>query len=172
MPVAANIQIQGQTNPNSQLILSGNVKVNGKSVPSGLTISSGDTIETAANASAVVSLGKLGRVEILPSSKLKVSFDSEKMDISIEAGGLRVSKPEDFSATISTKDVVVYSTGAPKASFSIDTSCGDTWVSSYKGTVVMRKPGETQTITAGSQGASGTPTPGCKRAKVRSPHNE
>ena len=64
----------GQKGPSGELSVSGQVTVNGQTAISGATVFSDSTIATAANSGATVSLGKLGRVELLPSSSLKLSF--------------------------------------------------------------------------------------------------
>lgn len=64
----------GQSGPTGDLSVVGEVTVNGTSAISGVTVFSDSAITTAARSSAVVSLGKLGRVEVLPESKLKLSF--------------------------------------------------------------------------------------------------
>src|SRR3712207_8610940 len=66
---------QGQTGPPGDLSVVGEVSVNGTSAISGATVFSDSTVTTAQNSSAVVSLGKLGRVEVLPNSSLKLSFN-------------------------------------------------------------------------------------------------
>src|SRR2546421_7176231 len=63
---------QGQAGPTGDLSVVGEVSVNGTSAISGATVFSDSTIATGQNSSAVVSLGKLGRVELLPNSSLKL----------------------------------------------------------------------------------------------------
>src|ERR671939_540014 len=65
----------GQTGTSGELSVSGQVTVNGQPAISGATVFTDSTIETAQNSSAVVSLGKLGRVELLPSTIMKLSFN-------------------------------------------------------------------------------------------------
>src|SRR5919202_3560945 len=67
---------QGQTGPSGELSVSDQVTVNGQSAISGATVFSDSTITTAQNSSAVVSLGKLGRVELLTNSSMQLSFTS------------------------------------------------------------------------------------------------
>src|SRR5947208_16780406 len=57
-----------------ELSVSGQVTVNGQAAISGATVFSDSVIATAAGSSAVVSLGKLGRVELLPNTNVKDSF--------------------------------------------------------------------------------------------------
>src|SRR5215216_2561211 len=64
----------GQTGPTGDLSVVGEVSVNGTSAISGATVFSDSTVTTAKGSSAVVSLGKLGRVELLPGTTMKISF--------------------------------------------------------------------------------------------------
>ena len=57
-----------------EITVSGQVTVNGQTAVSNSTIISGSTIVTGANSSAIVSLGKTGRVEILADSNLVLNF--------------------------------------------------------------------------------------------------
>jgi hypothetical protein len=77
----------------------GRVTVNGTSASSGATVSSDSTIETAAKSSAVVSLGKLGRVEVLPETKLVLRYDDSSISILLDSGGVRIPKGHLFATT-------------------------------------------------------------------------
>lgn len=101
--------------PVGQLTVTGKVKVNGQPAATGDIVASGSGVETAKGSSAVVSLGKLGRVEALPETRMKLSFsrpaagDEEmrpEMSISIvlEAGSVVVTTGPGVSATITRKD--------------------------------------------------------------------
>src|ERR671938_52017 len=77
---------QGQTGPSGELSVSGQVTINGQNAISGATVFSDSTVATAQNSSAVVSLGKLGRVEILPNSSLKLSFTETGVSGMLDSG--------------------------------------------------------------------------------------
>src|ERR671933_2843988 len=94
---------QGQTGPSGELSVSGQVTVNGQSAISGATVFSDSTVATAQNSSAVVSLGKLGRVELLPSSSVRLSFSETGVNATLEQGRVRLSTPAGVSATVNTK---------------------------------------------------------------------
>src|SRR3954463_14985807 len=83
----------GQQGPAGELSVSGKVTVNGQSAISGATIFSDSTIVTAPNSSAVVSLGKLGRLDIMPGTTLKISFSENSISGMLESGRLQVSVP-------------------------------------------------------------------------------
>jgi len=87
-----------------QLTVVGMVKVNGKPAASGDIVSSGSGIETAKGSSAVVSLGKLGRVEALPETRMMLRYDDTSISILIDAGSVRVSTGPGVAATITRKN--------------------------------------------------------------------
>ena len=87
-----------------QLTVTGMVKVNGKPAATGDIVSSGSGVQTAKGSSAVVSLGKLGRVEVLPETRMMLRYDERSISILIEAGSVRVATGEGVSATVIRKD--------------------------------------------------------------------
>jgi nitrous oxidase accessory protein NosD len=98
------LQEPGQIPVTGQLTLTGKVTVNGQPAATGDTVTSGSTIEAAAHSSAVVSLGKLGRVEALPETRMKLSYDDSSISISLGSGRVRVSTGPGVAATITTKN--------------------------------------------------------------------
>lgn len=158
----------GQTGTSGELSVSGQVTVNGQSAISGATVFSDSTIETSANSSAVVSLGKLGRVELLPSTVMKVSFNESGITASLESGRTRVTVPSGISASVSTKDATVVADNTQADSFTIDTECGNTVVATQVGKVELRGGNKTTQIAAGSQDSAGQAAPGtrCTRLKT------
>jgi len=95
---------QGQTGPSGELSVSGQVTVNGQNAISGATVFSDSTITTAQNSSAIVSLGKLGRVELLPGSTMRLNFNENTISGSLESGRARISTAPGTTANITTKD--------------------------------------------------------------------
>lgn len=86
------------------LTVTGKVRVNGQPAATGDIVSSGSLVETAKGSSAVVSLGKLGRVEALPETRMKLRYDDSSISILIETGSVRVSTGPGVSATIARKE--------------------------------------------------------------------
>lgn len=70
---------------------SGKVQVDGQDATPDLALNSGSTVQTAKGSSAVVSLGKLGRVEIQPGSSVKLSLDGMTIGIETAKGSAVVS---------------------------------------------------------------------------------
>ena len=91
---------QAQDLPVGHLTVTGQVRVNGQPAATGDIVASGSTVETAKGSSAVVSLGKLGRVEALPETRMKLRYDDSKIAIKLEMGSVRVSTGPDVAATV------------------------------------------------------------------------
>jgi hypothetical protein len=90
--------------PVGQLTVTGMVRVNGQPAATGDIVASASTVETAKGSSAVVSLGKLGRVEALPETRMKLRYDATSISILLDTGSVRVSTGEGVAATITGKD--------------------------------------------------------------------
>lgn len=155
----------GKTPTGKIIQLNGQVSVNGTVATFGAAVDSDSTITTAARSSAVVSLGKLGRVEVQPSSTMKLSFGDSNVAVAmLDAGRVRVSSSSNVSATATTRDGQITSIGNQRNEFIVDTSCGNTFVAVKKGIVELRAGSTVKQIAAGSQDSAGTATPGCTPA--------
>ena len=149
--------------PTGELTVTGRVKVNGKIVNSGDTISSGATVTTAKGSSAVVSLGKLGRVEVFPESTVVLNFTDTGMTTSSRNGNLQITQLSSFTASVKTDDGEIVADSNQANTFTVNTQCGNTVVSTRSGLVELRAGGEVKQVPAGSQEAVGQVKPGrCK----------
>jgi ferric-dicitrate binding protein FerR (iron transport regulator) len=138
----------------------GDVTVNGTRTASGTTIFSDSTITTAKGSSAVVSLGKLGRVEVLPQSTVKLTFDDSGVTCMLGAGRVRVSTSSGFNGSVNTKDGAASADNAQGNSFTVDVQCGNTIVSTQSGRVELRAGSTVKQIAAGRQDSAGQATTG------------
>jgi hypothetical protein len=86
--------------PMGLLTVTGMVKVNGKPAATGDIVASGSVVETAKGSSAVVSLGKLGRVEATAETKMTLRYGENNIGILLDAGIVKVSTGEGVTATI------------------------------------------------------------------------
>lgn len=86
--------------PMGMLTVTGMVKVNGKPAATGDIVASGSTVETAKGSSAVVSLGKLGRVEATAETKMTLRYGDNNIGVLLDAGIVKVSTGEGVTATI------------------------------------------------------------------------
>ena len=158
-----------QTKMSGELSVSGQVTVNGQAAISGATVFSDSTVTTAANSSAVVSLGKLGRVELLPNTTVKLSFSAGNISASLDAGRLQVSTLAGVSAIVTTKDGAAVADAAQASNFMVDVECGDMRVNSQGGLVELRAAGKTTSVAAGSTETAGTPQPGTRCTRLAKP---
>lgn len=153
---------QGQTGPTGDLSVVGEVSVNGTSAISGATVFSDSTITTRKNSSAVVSLGKLGRVEVLPESTMRLSFTGSRITIRmLDAGRVRVSSSLGTGVTATTRDGETIGDSSVKNEMVIDTRCGNTTVFVKTGQVDIRDFKLRKTIRAQGQHTVGTGKAGC-----------
>ena len=91
------------------LTVTGVVKVNGKPAATGDIVAAGSEVQTATGSSAVVSLGKLGRIEALPSTTLKLRYDihttshaSASIAILLGDGSIKVSAAKEGMVNVET----------------------------------------------------------------------
>jgi hypothetical protein len=89
--------------PIGLLTVTGMVKVNAKPAATGDIVASGSSVETAKGSSAVVSLGKLGRVEALPETRMHLRYDASSITVVLEAGSVRVTGGTDVNTTVVRK---------------------------------------------------------------------
>ena len=159
----------GQQGTTGDLSVVGEVTVNGQSAISGATVFSDSTVATGANSSAVVSLGKLGRVELLPNTTAKLSFNEASISAGLDGGRLQVSTLAGKAAIVTTKDGAVVADASQAAGFMVDVECGDTRVASQAGLVELRAAGKVTPVAAGSTGTAGTPQPGTRCTRLTRP---
>jgi hypothetical protein len=169
LSVYSMVALAGQAKISGELSASGQVTVNGASAISGATVFSDSTVATGANSSAVVSLGKLGRVELLPNTTVKLSFNDASISAALDAGRLQVSTLAGVAAIVTTKDGAAVADASQAASFMVDVECGDTRVASQTGMVELRAGGKATQVAAGSTSTAGTPQPGTRCTRLARP---
>jgi len=140
-----------------ELSVIGDVSVNGQKVTSGGTIFSGSAIVTAKDSSATVSLGKLGRIELSPSTSLRVTFADNAIVGLLDSGRARVSTPAGVSVNITTKDGSVVVDGKQATAFTVNTQNGNTVVGTESGVAELRAGSNVTHIAAGENAVAGTP---------------
>ena len=76
-----------------ELLISGknsSVKVNGETAQSGRSIFTASTISTPANTSAIINLGKLGKLELAPNTTANISFTEKGINGDLLSGKITV----------------------------------------------------------------------------------
>lgn len=146
-----------------EITVTGQVTVNGQAAVSNSTILSGAVVETGANSSAVVSLGKLGRVEILADSNLTLNFSAGSIVAILQAGKARVSSSAGVATTVTTKDATVIADSGQADNFLVEVECSHTHVDTATGLVTMRIGSNDKQVVAGTTAVAGNLSqPGCK----------
>ena len=157
MPVGA---VGERGRPLGEMMSFGKVTVNGEEAASGATVFPGSRFTTAGKSGAVVSLGELGRVRLSSMTATLINFGDEKVEGTLDAGVITVSKPEGVLAVFSTRDGQVVAGKESAAVFTLNVKAGDTVVKAESGSVELRAGETTKLIAAGQTGAAGTPNPG------------
>lgn len=159
LSVYSMVALAGAKVASGELSVSGQVTVNGQKVISGGTLFSGSTVVTANNSTAIVSLSKMGRVELSPNSSLILNFTEENVTGMLDKGVAKVSTVAGVSVNIATKDGAVVVDGSEATSFTVSTDRGNTVVATEAGLAELRSGAATQQIAAGENGTAGTPNP-------------
>lgn len=155
-----------QTAPSGELSVVGQVSVNGTNAISGATVFSDSAITTGQNSSAVVSLGRLGRVELMPNSSLKLTFSEGTVTGALDAGKVRFSTSTGVASSVLTKDGTAVADNSSPNVFVVDVECGNTVVATQAGRVELRAGGTVKQVAAGNQDVVGTAQPGSRCTRL------
>ncbi len=166
------VTLAAQTGPTGDLSVVGEVTVNGANAISGATIFSDSTVTTAKGSSAVVSLGKLGRVEVLPGSSVKLTFSETGVTGMLDAGRVRLSTSSGVTTSVTTKDGVAMADVKQPNVFTVDVECGNTIVSTQSGLVELRAGDNSKQVAAGSSADAGQAQPGTRCTRLETPDME
>lgn len=138
-----------------EITVTGQVTVNGITAVSNATLVSGSTIVTGPNSSAVVSLGKNGRVEISADSNIVLNFSANSIVGILSSGKARVSNAAGVATTITTKDATVIADSGQADVFTVEVECSHTHVDTTSGLVTMREGSSDRQIAAGTSATAG-----------------
>lgn len=145
------------------ITVSGQVTVNGQSIVSNSTVVSGSSIVTGDNSTAVISLGKTGRVEVLANSNITLKFNETGITGILSEGKARVSNTAGVATTITTKDATVLADSGQANSFAVEVECSHTHVDTISGLVTMRSGTNDKQVAAGTDAVAGNLSQtGCK----------
>lgn len=146
-----------------EITVTGQVTVNGQSVVSNSTVVSGSSIITVDNSTAVISLGKTGRVELLANSNITLKFTDSGITGILSVGKVRVSNAAGVATTITTKDAAIIADAGQNNSFAVEVECSHTHVDTVSGLVTMRSGNNDKQIAAGTDAVAGNLSQtGCK----------
>lgn len=140
----------------------GQVRVNGQIITSGSSIQSESVITTEPNSSAVVDLGKRGRVELLPNTTVQLVLDDNLVSARLDEGRVRLSTAAGILARVTTKDSTAVADIARPNVFIVDIECGATAIATQTGLVELRTGANLKQIAAGHQDSAGIAQPGTR----------
>ena len=143
--------------PSGELSIAGQVTVNGEIAISGGTLFSDSIINTAEKSVATVSLSKLGRLQVMPSSNLKLSFAEKSINGLLDNGSAHVSTLAGTAVNITTKDGVVVVDGSQATSFTVNVVKGITSITTHSGVAHLHVGSNVKPIAAGESASAGTP---------------
>jgi len=145
--------------PSAELSIAGQATVNGEAAVSGGTVFSDSVITTADKSVATVNLSKLGRVELLPSSSLKLSFTEKNINGLLDNGSAHVSTLAGTSVSFTTKDGIVTVDGSQATSFTVNVVKGITSLTTHSGVAQLHVGDSVKQVAAGESASAGTPNP-------------
>ncbi len=141
-----------------EITVTGQVTVNGQTAVSNSTIMSGATIVSGADSSAVISLGKTGRIEILANSNLTLRFADNSIVGILSSGKAHVSNSTGVATTVTTKDTTVIADTGQADNFIVEVECSHTHVDTNTGSVTMREGTNDKQVVAGTSATAGNLT--------------
>lgn len=150
----------------------GEVTVDGQKVTSGGTFFSDSTIVTAADSHAIISLGKLGRIELLPNSSLSLTLADNAISGTMNSGRTRVSTPAGVAVNIATKDGAINVDGSEPTSFDINTENVSTIIGTESGLAELKSGDVVNEVAAGENGVAGVYPPQQFIARLTTNNNQ
>jgi hypothetical protein len=138
-----------------EITVTGQVTVNGQAAVSNSTIASGATVNTAKGSSAVVSLGKLGRVEMSEDSGMTLKFSERTIIAMMTSGKARFMNNAGVATTVTTKNATIMGDTGQANSFAVEVECSHTHVDTASGSVTMREGTSDKQVAAGSSATAG-----------------
>jgi hypothetical protein len=137
------------------ITVTGDVTVNGQPAISNSTIVSGATITTGPNSTALISLGKTGRIEVLEASSLVLNFSDNSIVGNLTAGKARVSNAAGVATTVTTKFATVIADAGQADNFLVEVECSHAHVDAASGLVTMREGVSDKQVAAGTSATAG-----------------
>ncbi len=161
--VFSMVALAGPMDTTGEITVTGQVTVNGQTAVSNSTVMSGASITTGANSSAVVSLGKTGRLEIPADSSLTLRFSGNSIIATLDQGKVRISSPAGVASTVTTKNATFIGDSGQADNFAVEVECSHSHVDTTSGVVTMREGSNDKQVVAGSTAVAGNLVQtGCK----------
>jgi hypothetical protein len=139
-----------------QLSVRGQVTLNGINVLSGATVFGGGQIKTGVNSSAIISLGKMGQVDLEPESELTLRIESGILGGHLRSGRATISAPTGIAVHLATADGVAVADGKQAAVLTVDVTSGNTRVASVRSEAKVTFGNQIEVVAAGQEVSVGT----------------
>ncbi len=139
-----------------QLSVKGQVTLNGIHALSGATVFGGGQIRTGVNSSAIISLGKMGQVDLEPESELTLRLDAGILGGHLRAGRATVSAPAGIAVHLATADGMAVADGKQPAVLIVDVTSGNTRVASVRSEAKVTAGNQVEVVAAGQEVSVGT----------------
>ncbi len=153
--VSSAFALPGSKDLTGEITVTGQVTVNGQPAVSNATILSGSTVVTGAGSSAIISLGKVGRIEVSANSNVVLNFSENSIVASLSTGKTKVANAAGVAATVTTKDVTVIADTSQADNFIVEVECSHTHVDTIAGMVTMREGTLDKQVAAGTSASAG-----------------
>ncbi len=153
--VSSSIALAGAKDVTGEITVTGQVTVNGQTAVSNSTIVSGSNVVTGANSSAIISLGKVGRIEVLADSNVVLNFSDNNIVAVLSSGKAKIASAAGVAATVTTKDATVIADSSQADNFLVEVECSHTHVDTLAGMVTMREGTSDKQIAAGTSASAG-----------------
>lgn len=153
--VYSSVAIAAPKDLTGEITVTGQVTVNGQTAVSNSTILSGSTIVTGADSSAIISLGKTGRVEVSADSNLTLRFTDNSIVGVLSQGKARVSNAAGVATTFTTSHATAIADTGQANNFTIEVECSHTHVDTTAGIVTMREGTSDKQVVAGTSATAG-----------------
>jgi hypothetical protein len=153
--VYSMVALAAPTGSTADISITGQVTINGQPAVSNSTVISGSTIVTGADSTAMVSIGKTGRVELSSDSNLTLQFTDNSITGVLSSGKVRVTNSAGVAATITSKDTVAIADASQSDTFVVEVECSHSHVDTMAGIVTMREGINDKQIVAGTSGTAG-----------------
>lgn len=153
--VSSMVALAAPKDITGDITVTGQVTINGQAIVSNTTVVSGSNIVTGDNSTAIISLGKTGRVELLANSSITLKFNDTGITGILSNGKARVSSIAGTATTITTKDAAIIADAGQANSFAVDVECSHTHVDTISGLVTMRTGNNDKQVAAGTDAVAG-----------------
>lgn len=152
-----------------EITVTGQVTVNGQPAVSNSTVASGSSIVTGANSTAIINLGKNGRVELLSDTNFNLNFNANSIVGKLTSGKVRITNAAGVATSVNTRNATVVADAGQSNTFGVDVGCSDevrctqTYVETISGLVNLRSGTTDKQVVAGTDATFGNPSQtGCK----------